>query len=92
MLTGRRPFDGDTQTDVLVAILNQPVPALADFAVEAPAELKRIIDKALAKSVEDRYQVIEELASDLRSLKARLEFEAQLQRSQTDRSAASGSG
>ena len=91
MLTGHRPFDGDTQTDVLVAILNQPVPALADFAVEAPAELKRIIDKALAKSVEDRYQVIEELASDLRSLKARLEFEAQLQRSQTDRSAASGS-
>lgn len=91
MLTGCRPFDGDTQTDVLVAILNQPVPALADFAVEAPAELKRIIDKALAKNVEDRYQVVEELASDLRSLKARLEFEAELQRSQSDRSAASDS-
>ncbi|HSU24552.1 MAG TPA: serine/threonine-protein kinase, partial [Pyrinomonadaceae bacterium] len=91
MLTGCRPFDGDTQTDVLVAILNQPVPALADFAVEAPAELKRIIDKALAKNVEDRYQVVEELASDLRSLKARLEFEAELQRSQSDQSAASDS-
>ena len=89
MLTGHRPFDGDTQTDVLVAILNQPVPALADFAVEAPPELRRMIDKALAKNVEDRYRVIEELASDLRSLKARLEFEAELQHSQSDRSAAS---
>ncbi|HYJ90921.1 MAG TPA: protein kinase [Pyrinomonadaceae bacterium] len=90
MVTGRRPFEGATQTDVLVAILNAPAPSLDDLVTNAPPELDRIISKALAKDVENRYQTIGEMASDIRGLKARLEFEAELQRTQGDRSATRG--
>ncbi len=40
-----------------------------------------IIDKALAKNVEERYQAIQDLALDIKSFKRRLEFEAELERS-----------
>jgi hypothetical protein len=40
-----------------------------------------MIDKALAKNVEERYQAIQDLALDLKSLRQRLEFEAELERS-----------
>ncbi len=77
MATGTLPFAGPTQTDILVAILNQSVPMI-DQLIDAPAELKRIIDKTLAKNVDERYQSIEELASDLKRFHHRLEFEAEL--------------
>ena len=86
MVTGRRPFEGTTQTDVVVAILKQPTPALDELITDTPPELARIIDKALAKNIEERYQTVAELASDLRSLKSRLEFEEELQRSHKGRS------
>jgi serine/threonine protein kinase len=78
MATGKRPFAGPTQTDILVAILNQPVPVIDNFVDDAPAELKRIIDKTLAKDADERYRNIEDLASDLKRLHHRLEFEAEL--------------
>jgi serine/threonine protein kinase len=86
MLTAHLPFTGPTQTDVMVAILNKPIPMLEDFMQGAPAELDRIIDKALAKNTDDRYQGIEDMVADLRSLKSRLEFEAELERSRDPRS------
>jgi serine/threonine protein kinase len=78
MATGKLPFGGPTQTDILVAILNQPVPMIDKFIDDAPAELKRIIDKTLAKNADERYRDMEELASDLKRFHHRLEFEAEL--------------
>jgi serine/threonine protein kinase len=78
MVSGRVPFTGDTQTDVLVEILSKPVPTLGNSTVAMPAELTRIIDRALAKSADERYQSAEELCSELKAFKKRLEFEAQL--------------
>jgi serine/threonine protein kinase len=78
MATGKLPFAADTQTDVLVAILNQPVPMTDIFERDAPAELRRIIEKTLAKKADERYENIEELASDLKRLHHRLEFENEL--------------
>ncbi len=78
MATGTLPFAGPTQTDILVAILNQPVPRIDNFIDDAPAELKRIIDKTLAKNANERYRNIEDLASDLKRVHHRLEFEAEL--------------
>jgi len=49
--------------------------------VNCPPEFERIIDKALAKNPEERYQVIKDLALDIKSLKQRVEFEAELERS-----------
>jgi serine/threonine protein kinase len=80
MLTGHKPFRGDTQTDVLVSILDKEPPPLAHYAADAPTELKRIVTKSLAKNRDERYQVVKDMALDLKSLKQRLEFEAELER------------
>jgi eukaryotic-like serine/threonine-protein kinase len=77
MLTGSVPFDGRTMSDVLAAILRAEPPALTGSGSEILAELERIVKKALSKDREGRYQGVEDLASDLKSLGKRLEFEAE---------------
>ncbi len=81
MLADRTPFGGATKTDVLVSILDREPPRLARYAKEIPAELERIVSKALAKSRDERYQGIKDMMLDLKKLKQRLEFEAELERS-----------
>ncbi len=77
---GRDPFAGPSPSDTLSNILRQEPPPLARYSGEVPAELERIIDKALRKDAEERYQVVKELALDLKDLKKRIEFEAELER------------
>jgi eukaryotic-like serine/threonine-protein kinase len=79
MMTGCVPFEGATTSDVIVSILDREPPPLAQFSPEAPAELQRIITKALHKDRDERYQTAKEMLSDLRGLKQRLEFEAKLE-------------
>jgi serine/threonine protein kinase len=80
MLTGANPFTGATAADVIVAILGQePVP-LSHSAPEAPKELERIVNRALRKDREDRYQTVQELLLDLKDLKQELELESRLAR------------
>ncbi|MFZ0062073.1 MAG: protein kinase [Pyrinomonadaceae bacterium] len=81
MVAGRVPFEGETSTDVIVAITQKEAPPLARFAPHVPAELEWIINKALRKEREERYQTIRELLTDLRRLKQKLEFEVELERS-----------
>ena len=81
MVAGRVPFEGETSTDVIVAITQKEAPPLARFAPNVPAELDWIINKALRKEREERYQTIRELLTDLRRLKQKLEFEVELERS-----------
>ncbi len=81
MVAGRTPFEGETSTDVIVAITQKEPPPLARFAPNVPAELDWIVMKALRKDRDERYQTIKELITDLRRLKQRLEFETELERS-----------
>ena len=81
MIAGRTPFEGETGTDVIVAITQKEAPPLTRFASDVPAEFEWIINKALRKDRDERYQTIKELLTDLRRLKQRLEFEAELERS-----------
>ena len=83
MVANRPPFERETKGDVLAAILHTEPPALHRYAPDAPAELARIVTKALRKDSEERYQSIKELGLDLKSLKQRLEFEAELERTGT---------
>jgi tetratricopeptide (TPR) repeat protein len=81
MASGRAPFTGETKTDVIVSIArNEPAP-LARFAPNAPAEFEWIVLKALRKDVDERYQTVKELESDLKKLKQRLEFQTEMERS-----------
>ncbi len=72
MLTGQVPFTGNTAVSVAMMHAEKPVPALSDFMTEVPEGLQQIIDRALAKKTEDRYQNAEELRRDLLDLKMKL--------------------
>jgi eukaryotic-like serine/threonine-protein kinase len=76
MIAGRLPFEGKTTADVFVSILEKEPAPLTRHAPEVPAELQRIISKALRKDREERYQGVKDLLLDLKSLKEELIYEA----------------
>jgi TolB-like protein len=76
LLTGHLPFEGSSIYDIMAAILSdREAPPLARYASGLPAELERIVGKALRKNREERYQTVKDLLLDLQSLRQRLEFE-----------------
>jgi serine/threonine-protein kinase len=80
MVTGRRPFEGATASDLIVAILEKDPPPLARTAGQIPAQLEWIVTKALRKNRDERYQTIKDLGVDLKTLKQSIELEAALVR------------
>jgi serine/threonine protein kinase/TolB-like protein/Tfp pilus assembly protein PilF len=80
MIAGRAPFTGPTASDVIVSILDREPPPLTLHLPNILPEMQRIISKALSKDVEQRYQTIKDLQIDLRRLRQRVEFEAEMQR------------
>jgi len=87
MVTQRLPFEGSNKTEILASILSdKATPPLARYSREAPDELERIVQKALAKEREQRYQSAKDLLIDLRQLRKRLEVDAELERTLADRS------
>ncbi|HEU4931524.1 MAG TPA: protein kinase [Pyrinomonadaceae bacterium] len=81
MASGRAPFTGETPTDVVVAIVEREQPPISEHAEGTPPELERIVKKALRKDRNERYQIVKELAIDLRSLRKELEKSSMLERS-----------
>ncbi len=82
MVAGCLPFAGSTSSEVMASILSEKEPQpLARYSRDVPAELERIVSKALRKDREQRYQTTKDLLLDLQSLKQELEFERKLERS-----------
>src|SRR5439155_1128160 len=81
MAAGRQPFEGETASDVMSLILQKEPLPLAHSWPEVPAELERIVRKALRKDKEERYQTIKDLLIDLRNLRKELELSAEMERS-----------
>jgi Tol biopolymer transport system component len=81
MLARRKPFEGETPSDTMAAILKTEPPPLARVAPGVPSELVRIVNKSLRKDREERYQVVKDLWLDLKALKQDLEFQDKLDRS-----------
>ena len=73
MLTGQLPFKGEVEAAVTYVIVNEePEPPTA-LRSGVPIELDRVINKALAKNREERYQHIDELLVDLRAVSGEIE-------------------
>jgi len=80
MLAGRSPFVGATGSDIVASILNEQQPPITEFLPDVPTELEWIVNRALAKDKNDRYQSSGELLGDLKKLRQDLEFEYQKDR------------
>ena len=87
MLAGAWPFRGKTALDVRYAVVyHQPKPIVEARGEDSPAlrRVQEILDKALAKSPDDRYQRIEDMRSDLQELVSELEIDESLGSTLTD--------
>jgi serine/threonine-protein kinase len=87
MLAGTWPFRGKTALDVRYAVVyHQPTP-IAEARGEDSLALRRIqeiLDKALAKSPDDRYQRIEDMRSELQEVARELEVDSSVGTTLTD--------
>jgi formylglycine-generating enzyme required for sulfatase activity len=70
MTTGKAPFRGASSLDVMQAVIGDAHIPPRELNPLAPPRLAAVMDRALTKSPEKRYQAIDEMASDLKSMAA----------------------
>jgi TolB-like protein/Tfp pilus assembly protein PilF len=75
MVGGNPPFRGETPSDCIASILKTEPPPLSDVLSDVPLKLESILQKALRKNSDERYQTIKEMLADLRNLKEEPEAE-----------------
>jgi serine/threonine-protein kinase len=80
MTTNHLPFLGETSTETISLILQKEPAPMTRYAHDVPAELDRIVNKALTKNREERYQSAKDLLIDLRKLKRKREVDAEIER------------
>jgi serine/threonine protein kinase/Tfp pilus assembly protein PilF len=73
MGTGTQPFSGNTSAVLFEALLNKSPASAIRLNPEIPVELERIINKAMEKDREVRYQNASDMRADLRRLKREID-------------------
>ena len=68
MLAGKRPWDANSVVALIGKIMTEEAPPLSELRPDAPEELLAIVDRALAKEREQRYQSCHEFQNDLEQL------------------------
>jgi len=72
MATGKRAFQRKTGAETLVAIIREEPESLGQLAPKAPAPVRWIVERLLAKDPEERYASTKDLARDLKSVRDHL--------------------
>src|ERR1041385_8057877 len=81
MICGTSPFIAATSNEIISAILSKtPPPRMTRNACNVPDRLEEIVEKALAKNKEERYQTSQEFLIDLKGLKEALHIGANIGR------------
>jgi serine/threonine protein kinase len=81
MIAGCSPFKGVTSDEVMSGILSkEPAHPLARYARLVPERLEEIVEKAITKNRDERYQTSKDLLIDLKRLKQSLELKAGIER------------
>src|SRR6266516_3338759 len=68
MVGGIPPFRGETPSDCIASILTAEPPPLSGVLSDVPLNLESILQKALRKNRDERYQTVKEMLADLRNL------------------------
>jgi len=85
LITGHRPFHGETSHHTMVAITDSEPRSLAYHVGGLPARLQHIMARVLAKNRDQRYQTARALLADLETLQAELAPNAPIERVKTER-------
>ena len=72
MVTGRQPFKGHYDKAVMYSITNEEPEPMTALRTGVPMELEWLVNKCLAKDIDNRYQNSSELVVDLRNLQDKL--------------------
>lgn len=76
VFTGKLPFTAESALAVLNKHIREAPPKPSSFNPQIPAELERILLKAMAKNPDQRYQKVSDLYSDLDALSVQLDSPA----------------
>jgi serine/threonine protein kinase len=70
MFCGQLPFKGDHEQTVLYSILNKKPKPITGLKADIPVSIEQVVSKALEKDLDKRYQQIDDLLDDLKSISA----------------------
>jgi serine/threonine-protein kinase len=70
MFTGRLPFKGEHEQAVVYSILKEKPEPVSKLVADIPPSIEQVVYRALEKSLDKRYQNIDELLEDLKSISA----------------------
>jgi serine/threonine protein kinase len=68
MVSGHPPFEADSAMTLMMMHINDPIPDIREINPDVPLELVAVINKALEKSKENRYQTAGEMAAALNAV------------------------
>jgi TolB-like protein len=73
MITGHLPFRGEHEAAVIYSIVNETPEPLARYKADVPEGLQRVVDRALTKERDERYQRADEMSVDLRAMQQKMQ-------------------
>jgi serine/threonine protein kinase len=71
MITGRKPYVGDTPMSVIVKQVSEPLPSPRRYVLDLPENVEKMLARSLAKSPDERYSTASEFAEALERVQAK---------------------